>query len=112
MKKVTFLENKSNRDVSTLNESGTTGCYMLCCTGWMYKGFQKYEHRRICITDPQLQPNYNYLGLWYPGIQQNIFGEEGDYQLTQNLNADSYSGYYMSPDPFRGNINNQSYSSC
>ena len=58
----------------------------------------------------QLQPDFNFIGQYYPGIQQHIFGEEGDYQLCQNLNSDCYSGYYMSPDPFRGNINNQSYS--
>ncbi|WP_419789066.1 SusD/RagB family nutrient-binding outer membrane lipoprotein [Mucilaginibacter sp. X5P1] len=62
------------------------------------------------ITDANLIPKYNYLGLWYQGIQQNIFGENGDYQLCQNLNSDCYAGYYMSPDPFRGNINNQNYS--
>ena len=61
------------------------------------------------ITDKELLPDFNNIGLYFPGIQQHIFGEEGDYQLTQNLNADCYAGYYMSPDPFRGNINNQSY---
>lgn len=73
------------------------------------KNFDNMNTDASGITDSQLKPDFNYLGLWYPGIQQNIFGEEGDYQLTQNLNADCYSGYYMSPDPFRGNINNQSY---
>ncbi len=61
------------------------------------------------ITDAELIPDFNNIGLYYPGIQQHIFGEEGDYQLCQNLNSDAYCGYYMSPDPFRGNINNQDY---
>jgi hypothetical protein len=108
MKKVTFLENKSI-GISTLNKWFLVAvCFV--ALGGCTKDFKNMNTDASGITDPQLQPNYNYLGLWYPGIQQNIFGEEGDYQLTQNLNADSYSGYYMSPDPFRGNINNQSYS--
>ena len=45
----------------------------------------------------------------FPPIFASIYGEEGNYQLDQNLNADCYSGYMMSPDPFKGNINNLSY---
>lgn len=43
------------------------------------------------------------------GMELNMFGEQNAYQLDQNLNADCYTGYMMSPDPFRGNINNLSY---
>jgi len=57
------------------------------------------------LTGTQFQ-----IGQVYPGIQTAIFGEENAYQLDQNLNADCYSGYMMSPDPFRGNINNLTYS--
>ena len=45
----------------------------------------------------------------FPPIFASIYGEEGNYQLDQNLNADCYSGYMMSPDPFKGNISNLSY---
>jgi hypothetical protein len=45
----------------------------------------------------------------FPPIFASIYGEEGNYQLDQNLNADCYAGYMMSPDPFKGNINNLSY---
>ena len=107
MKKVTFLKYKSIR-VDTLYK-----CFLiaicLVVLGGCKKDFKNMNTDASGITDAQLQPDFNYLGLWFPGIQQNIYGEEGDYQLTQNLNADSYAGYYMSPDPFRGNINNQSY---
>jgi hypothetical protein len=34
---------------------------------------------------------------------------EWQYQLQQNLNADIYSGYMMSPTPFNGNNNNTNY---
>jgi hypothetical protein len=108
MKKVTFLENKLI-GVDTLSKWFLIAvCFVVL--GGCKKDFKNMNTDASGITDAQLQPNFNYLGLWYPGIQQNIFGEEGDYQLTQNLNADSYAGYYMSPDPFRGNINNQNYS--
>lgn len=73
------------------------------------KDFEKMNTDNSGVTDQELLPDFNNVGLYFPGIQQHIFGEEGDYQLTQNLNADCYSGYYMSPDPFRGNINNQNY---
>lgn len=46
----------------------------------------------------------------FPSLETAIFGEENAYQLDQNLNADCYSGYMMSPDPFRGNLNNLTYS--
>ncbi|TAM95698.1 MAG: SusD/RagB family nutrient-binding outer membrane lipoprotein [Chitinophagaceae bacterium] len=73
------------------------------------KQFESMNTDPSGVTNKELLPDFNNIGLYFPGIQQHIFGEEGDYQLTQNLNADCYSGYYMSPDPFRGNINNQSY---
>lgn len=73
------------------------------------KQFESMNTDPSGITNKELLPDFNNIGLYFPGIQQHIFGEEGDYQLTQNLNADCYAGYYMSPDPFRGNINNQSY---
>jgi Susd and RagB outer membrane lipoprotein len=93
----------------------TTSIYILVAAcfiilGGCTKNFENMNTDASGVTDKQLLPDYNYLGLWYQGIQQNIFGENGDYQLCQNLNSDCYSGYYMSPDPFRGNINNQSYS--
>ncbi|WP_259069585.1 SusD/RagB family nutrient-binding outer membrane lipoprotein [Mucilaginibacter sp. X4EP1] len=69
------------------------------------KNFQKYNTDNTGLTSKQVQ-----VGLVFPGIQTALFGEEGNYQLDQNLNADCYSGYMMSPDPFRGNINNLTYS--
>ncbi|MDF2431419.1 MAG: hypothetical protein JWP44_1050 [Mucilaginibacter sp.] len=108
MKKITFLINKLI-GINILSKCIlVAACVILL--GGCTKNFEKMNTDASGITDAQLGPDFNYLGLWFPGIQQSIFGEEGDYQLCQNLNSDSYSGYYMSPDPFRGNINNQSYS--
>ncbi len=107
MKKLTYLKNKK------IGINALCKCILIAIIPILFAGctkeFKSYNTDSSGITDAQLLPDYNYLGLWFPGIQQNIFGEEGDYQLCQNLNSDCYSGYYMSPDPFRGNINNQSY---
>lgn len=40
-------------------------------------------------------------------IEQEIFH---NYQIAQNLSADAFSGYMMSPTPFGGGINNMNYS--
>ena len=69
------------------------------------KKFENFNSSNQGLTPQQFQ-----IGLVYPGIQTAIFGEENAYQLDQNLNADCYSGYMMSPDPFRGNLNNLTYS--
>ncbi len=36
-------------------------------------------------------------------------GDPNSFQLQQNLNADCYSGYFMSANPFNGNTNNLNY---
>jgi hypothetical protein len=68
------------------------------------KKFENFNTDNTGLTAKEVQ-----IGLIFPGIQTALFGEEGNYQLDQNLNADCYSGYMMSPDPFRGNINNLTY---
>ncbi|MGZ3871493.1 MAG: RagB/SusD family nutrient uptake outer membrane protein [Mucilaginibacter sp.] len=108
MKKINFLKDK----LIGINTSGSWILVALCfimlsgCT----KNFENMNTSNAGITTEQLKYDFNFIGQYYPSIQQHIFGEEGDYQLCQNLNSDAYSGYYMSPDPYRGNINNQSYS--
>ena len=69
------------------------------------KKFENFNSSNQGLTSSQFS-----IGAIYPGIQTAIFGEENAYQLDQNLNADCYSGYMMSPDPFRGNLNNLTYS--
>lgn len=107
MKQIIFHTHKSTR-MNLPVKLALFSLFLILLAGCT-KDFQKWNTDPTGITDKQLLPDFNNIGLYYPGIQQHIFGEEGDYQLTQNLNADSYAGYYMSPDPFRGNINNQSY---
>jgi hypothetical protein len=107
MKKINFLKYKSI-GVSTLSKCALV---VICAIGLggCTKNFENMNTDNSGITNAQLLPDNNNIGAYYPGMQQNIFGEENDYQLMQNLNSDCYSGYYMSPDPFAGNINNQSY---
>ncbi len=107
MKNITFLKNKLI-GITTLSKCILVAvCFIVL--GGCTKNFENMNTDPSGITNAQLLPDFNNIGLYYPGIQQHIFGEEGDYQLCQNLNSDCYSGYYMSPDPFRGNINNQNY---
>ncbi|WP_461453344.1 SusD/RagB family nutrient-binding outer membrane lipoprotein [Mucilaginibacter sp.] len=108
MKKINFLKYTSI-GISTFSKSTLVAMCVIAFSGCT-KNFEKINTDNSGITNAELVPDNNIIGLYYPGIQQNIFGEENDYQLCQNLNSDCYSGYYMSPDPFRGNINNQSYS--
>jgi hypothetical protein len=108
MKKISFLKNKLI-GINTLSKCVlVAACFILL--GGCTKNFDNINTDNVGISAAQASADFNNVGGVYPGIQQHIFGEEGDYQLCQNLNSDCYAGYYMSPDPFRGNINNQSYS--
>lgn len=108
MKKINFLTDRSTGIAALSKWTLVAACFILL--GGCTKNFENMNTSNAGITNAQLQYDYNFIGQYFPGIQQHIFGEEGDYQLCQNLNSDCYSGYYMSPDPFRGNINNQDYS--
>src|SRR6201996_6106281 len=107
MKKIFLIKDKSIGIAALSKLTLIAACFILLagCT----KNFENMNTSNAGITNAQLQADFNFIGQYYPSIQQHIFGEEGDYQLCQNLNSDCYSGYYMSPDPFRGNINNQDY---
>jgi hypothetical protein len=108
MKKINFLNDRSIGTAALCKLALVAACFILL--GGCTKNFENMNTSNAGITNAQLLPDFNFIGQYYPAIQQHIFGEEGDYQLCQNLNSDCYAGYYMSPDPFRGNINNQSYS--
>jgi len=75
---------------------GLTGCT---------KNFEKYNTDPTGISNDQLLPDYNLIVSYYPGIQNSIFGNIDDYQINQNLSADCFSGYMMSPNPFGGKNN-------
>lgn len=79
------------------------------------KNFDAYNDDNTGIKPGELQGDFNDIGAFLTRAQRSIlnFADGGDpnsYQLQQNLNADCYSGYFMSPNPFNGGQSNLSYS--
>ena len=63
------------------------------------------------ITTKDLEQDYADVWSYIPGMQNSIMkiNPEWMYQIQQNLNADIFSGYMMTPTPFAGNVNNTTY---
>lgn len=79
------------------------------------KNFDAYNQDNTGITPDDLKGDFNDIGAFIARAQRSIInfsggGDPNSYQLQQNLNADCYSGYFMSPTPFNGGQNNLSYS--
>lgn len=73
------------------------------------KQFENFNTDPSKITQAQLAGDFQYIGSSFPDMETNIFNDVPYiYQLQQNLNADVYSGYMMSADPF-GGPNNTNY---
>jgi hypothetical protein len=81
--------------------------YLSSCT----KKFKEYNTDPTGISNQQLAVDYQNLGAPLEQAQLNIYAGNPAwvYQLQQNLIADVYSGYMMSPDPFQGGVNNTNY---
>ena len=61
------------------------------------------------VTKSQAVGDLQYIGGFFPDMEENIFNTaDYNYQVQQNLNADVFSGYMMSPDNGFGN-NNTNY---
>ncbi len=74
------------------------------------KKFDGYNTNRYNATDSLLKIDGEGLGTFIVPMQLAIFSTTNYlYQLQQNLNADIYSGYMMSGDPFNGGNNNTNY---
>ncbi len=73
--------------------------------------FEDYNTDPYGIRDEQLEADFNTIGLPFKQIQLSIYVNDPAWntQLQQNLIADIYSGYMMSPTPFSGNTNNTNY---
>lgn len=67
------------------------------------KNFEKYNTNPNALSVNQ---TIAILPTAFGPLEQAIYS---NYQVAQNLSADAYSGYMMSPDPFRGGINNLNY---
>lgn len=74
------------------------------------KNFERYNTNNTGVTEDQLTGDFNNLGLYLKSAQMAIYnfsggGDPNSFQVQQNLNADCFSGYFMSPNPFGGNTN-------
>lgn len=78
------------------------------------KNFEEYNTDNTGISTGQLKPDFNDVGIYLLQAERSIInfsggGDPNSYQLQQNLNADLFSGYFMSPNPFNGGLNNTNY---
>lgn len=79
---------------------------IISCT----KNFEKINTNPTGTTDEQIKADYQNVIQPVINIQRAIVQRVNwEYQLQQNLNADIYSGYMMTPTPFNGNSNNSNY---
>ncbi|MGJ1321791.1 SusD/RagB family nutrient-binding outer membrane lipoprotein [Sphingobacterium faecium] len=86
------------------------GSAMSSCT----KNFEEYNKNNTGLTDEDLAADGKDLVLFFKTAQMAIYnfsggGDPNSYQLQQNLNADVFSGYFMSPTPFNSGQNNLNY---
>ncbi|MEO6135765.1 MAG: RagB/SusD family nutrient uptake outer membrane protein [Ginsengibacter sp.] len=102
--------NYYNKSAERPKYAAFIGCVLLMtllfgCT----KNFESYNTDPNVITSADLVPDGN-IGAFFPSIQSGIFTtSRAQYQVMQNLNADCFSGYMMSNDPFNPNVNNLNY---
>ncbi|EFK58436.1 RagB/SusD family nutrient uptake outer membrane protein [Sphingobacterium spiritivorum] len=78
------------------------------------KNFEEYNTNNIGVTDEDLKLDGQDLVLFFRQAQMAIYnfsggGDPNSYQVQQNLNADVFSGYFMSPTPFNSGQNNLNY---
>ncbi|MEH6307887.1 RagB/SusD family nutrient uptake outer membrane protein [Olivibacter sp. CPCC 100613] len=78
------------------------------------KDFEDLNTNNTGVSDEDLKPNGQDLEIFFRQAQLSIYnfsagGDPNSYQVQQNLNADVYSGYFMSPTPFNSGQNNLNY---
>jgi hypothetical protein len=72
------------------------------------KNFESYNTNPVGVSSDQLAADYN-IGSFFNNMQSSIFNTRPNYQIIQNINADCFSGYMMSADPFNPSVNNLNY---
>ena len=92
--------------------AGCCAVFVAACTG----NFRDINDDRSGLTDDDLEADNNGLGYRLGIIQQGIYfnydygkGKNWPFQLTQNLNADMFSGYMHDPKPLLGGSHNSDY---
>lgn len=75
------------------------------------KHFENLNTNPYEYTEEELQAGYRLMGEPLLQAQLNllIYNDPPAAQLQQNLNADIFGGYTMTPTPFEGNNNNSNY---
>lgn len=79
--------------------------------GGCTKNFESINTDPYGLDEDDLKGDFALYGAPFTQMQLGVhlFSPEWKYQLQQNLNADIYSGYMMTPTPFANNINNSNY---
>lgn len=82
------------------------------CTG----NFRELNDDLSGISDGDLEADDNGFGYRLQIVQQGIYfnydfgkGKNWPFQMTQNLNADMFSGYMHDPKPLQGGSHNSDY---
>ncbi len=75
------------------------------------KRFEDINTDPYGLSESDLKGDFALYGAPFSQMQLGVhlFAPEWQYQLMQNLNADIFSGYMMTPTPFANNVNNSSY---
>ena len=74
------------------------------------KNFEKYNTNKYNATDSLLKIDGEGYGSFLIPMQLGVINSINyNFQVQQNLNADIYSGFMMSGDPFNGGVNNTNY---
>src|SRR4051812_47007191 len=93
---------------------GTAAVVLLLGFSACTKNFERYNTDNTGVGDGSLSGDFNNLGLYLKSAEMAIYnfsggGDPNSFQVQQNLNADNFSGYMMSPTPFNGGQNNLNY---
>jgi len=74
------------------------------------KNFEKYNTNKYNATDSLLKIDGEGYGSFLIPMQLGVINSTNyNFQVQQNLNADIFSGFMMSGDPFNGGVNNTNY---
>ncbi len=75
------------------------------------KNFESINTDPYGLSEKDLKGDFALYGAPFNQMQLSIhlYSPDWQYQLQQNLNADIFSGYFMSPHDFANNVNNTNY---
>jgi len=104
------------KPMSKLVHTFITGSVLICLLAACTNNFQEINTDKSGMTEEQMQIDYNNLRIPLDVAQQAIYfnydfgkGKNWPYQLTQNLNADMFSGYMHDYKPHNGGSHNTDY---